>query len=348
MQAIPSKKTLIINILDILKRYSDEEHRLSQKDMLRILENEYSMKADRKAIKRNLMNLIELGYNIEYSESTRVNKAGEEETIYSGWYLVRDFSDAELRLLIDGMLFSKHIPYNQCKELINKLQGLSNIYFNTKVKHIRNLPENMPSNKQLFLTIEILDEAISKGRQVAFTYNEFGTDKKLHPRQNSEGEVREYVINPYQIVATNGRYYLICNYDKYDNVSNFRLDRITDIRLLESSVKPMKKVAGLEKGLNLPKHMAEHIYMFAGESIQVKFMAQSFLAGQIIDWFGRDVKFYDDNGETVDVRVTVNEQAMIFWALQYGQHMEVLEPAELRGKIKNAVMDIAKKYEGGQ
>ena len=340
MHPLPPKKMLIINILDILKRYSDEEHRLSQKDILEILENEYSMKADRKAIKRNLMNLIEFGYDIEYSESIRTNKKGEEETIHTDWYMVRDFSDAELRLLIDSLLFSKHIPYNQCKELIDKLKGLSNTYFDAKVKHIRNLPENMPSNKQLFLTIEILDEAISKCRQVSFTYNEYGTDKKLHPRRNDEGEIREYIINPYQIVATNGRYYLICNNDKYDNVSNYRLDRITEIRLLDSPVKPMRKVAGLEKGLNLPKHMAEHIYMFAGESVPVKFRASSDLAGQIIDWFGTDVRFSNDNGDTVDVRVTVNQQAMLYWSLQYGQFMDILEPRELRDSVKAAAMDI--------
>ena len=32
------------------------------------------MKADRKAVKRNLMNLVEFGYDIEYSESVRMIK----------------------------------------------------------------------------------------------------------------------------------------------------------------------------------------------------------------------------------------------------------------------------------
>ena len=153
------KKLLIINILDILKRYTDVDHTLSQKDIIEILLKEYSMRADRKAVKRNLMNLIDFGYNIEYSESIRVNKNGEEEVIYTDWYLVRDFSDAELRLLIDSLLFSKHIPYNQCKELIEKLEGLSNQHFKAKVKHIRNLPENKPENKQLFLTVEEIGRA---------------------------------------------------------------------------------------------------------------------------------------------------------------------------------------------
>lgn len=37
------KKLLIMNILDILRKYSDEEHRLSQKDIAEILKTEYDM-----------------------------------------------------------------------------------------------------------------------------------------------------------------------------------------------------------------------------------------------------------------------------------------------------------------
>lgn len=74
------------------------------------------------------------------------------------------------------------------------------------------MEETAPSNPQLFYTIEIIDEAIAAGRQVAFIYNAYGTDKRLHPKRD-----QEYIVNPYQIAATNGRYYLIGNYDKYGN-----------------------------------------------------------------------------------------------------------------------------------
>ena len=53
------KKLLIINILDILRKYTDEDHRLSQKEIADILKNEYGMKAERRAIRRNLMNLMD-------------------------------------------------------------------------------------------------------------------------------------------------------------------------------------------------------------------------------------------------------------------------------------------------
>lgn len=339
------KKMLIINILDILKRYTDEDHRLSQKEIMDILEREYDMKVERKAVKRNLLNLIDYGYHVEYSESVRINKKGEEETVYTDWYLEREFSDAELRLLIDSLLFSRHLPYSQCKMLIDKLENLSNRYFKSRVKHIQTLPDNELPNRQLFYTIEILDQAITKGRQVSFHYNEYHTDRMLHPRIDQEGNVRTYIVNPYQMAAVNGRYYLICNYDKYDDVSNYRVDRITDIKLLETPVKPMKNVKGLEHGLNLPKHMAEHVYMFTGESVPVTFRAKKYLMTDLFDWFGKDMKFSDETEEEVTVRVTVNLDAMRKWALQYALHVKVLKPERLVDMLKEDVRQAAEQYD---
>ena len=97
------KKLLILNILEILKQYTDEAHRLSQKEIADILKNEYMMPVERKAVKRNLSDLIEYGYPIEYRETVRMmpnKKTGvlEENHIYSDFYFARDFSEAELRL----------------------------------------------------------------------------------------------------------------------------------------------------------------------------------------------------------------------------------------------------------
>lgn len=342
MYTAQPKNMLIMNILEILKKHSDENHRLNQKEIIDLLDSEYEMKVDRKAIKRNLMNLLDFGYELEYTETIRTNKKGEQEALYSDWYLVRDFTDAELRLLIDSLLFSKHIPYSQCKELIEKLEGLSNKYFKAKVKHIRNLPEKMPNNKQIFYVIEILDEAISKGKKVEFCYNDFGTDKKLHPRMSSNGKPRRYIINLYQMVATNGRYYLIANYDKYDNISHYRVDRISDIVILDE---PVKKQKDLSETINLPKHMAEHIYMFSGESARVSMRIEKFLVGDVIDWFGKDVIFHNETETSVDVSVAANLEAMRYWAMQYANHVEVLRPEKLREEIKKNLLAAVEKYD---
>lgn len=345
MYTVQPKKLLIINILDILKKYTDENHRLSQRDILALLEKEYNMQADRKSVKRNLMDLIDFGYPISYSESVRTDKNGNEQIIYTDWYMEHEFDDGELRLLIDSLLFSKHIPYAQCRELIKKLEGLSNIYFHAKVKHICTMSETLSTNKQLFYTIDILDEAISQKKKVIFEYYSYDVDKKLYPRKRADGTVREYIVSPYQLAATNGRYYLICNYDKFDDLSNYRVDRICNIRLLDEPAKSKDQVKGLKNGLDLSGHIAEHIYMFAGESIRVKFRANRCIINDMIDFFGVGAQFSDVTETDLIVTVKVNEEDMFKWAVQYGEHAVVLEPKSLRDRVYSALKIAMRMYE---
>lgn len=343
MYQTSSKKAAILCIIEILKKHTDSEHTLTQKQIQNLLENEYGIILDRKAVKRNLTDLVDMGFDIGYSEHIRKTKNGESETTCSDWYIIRAFDDSELRLLIDSILFSKYIPHSQCKELIRKLEKQSNKYFSAKVRHVCNLPVSMPTNKELFYTIGILDEAIENGKKVKFNYSDFNLklerEKRIH-----HGKTAEYKVNPYQMVAANGRYYLICNNDKYDNVSHYRVDRIVDIEILDEPVKPMNKVEDLKNGLDLPKHMAEHIYMYCGESVNVEFRASKRIVNDIVDWFGTSIKLMNEAEETVDVCVKVNKNAMFHWAMQYGTYVEVLKPESLRSEIAQAVKAMNEKY----
>lgn len=343
MYTVQPKKLLIMNILDILKKYTDADHRLSQKDICDILKNEYSMSVDRKSVKRNLMNLIDFGFDIEYSESIRMiknrNTTGseteEESYILSDFYLNREFSDSELRLLIDGLLFSKHIPYSQCKKLISKLEGLSNVYFKSRVKHIATFPHDTTDNKQLFYNIEIIDEAITKKRKIAFKYLEYGTDKNMHIKKRPDGSVRTYIINPYQMAAKEGKYYLICNYDKYDDISNYRLDRICDIKILDEAAKPFEILpwsGGVP--LDLHKYMTEHIYMYSSANTRVKFRITKPMISDVIDMFGKDVRFSDETETHVIVSAKVNKMAMEHFTKSYAPDVVVLEPKSMADKMK--------------
>src|SRR5699024_3145347 len=160
---------------------------------------------------------------------------------------------------------SHHIPSHQRGELIKKLEKLTSKHFNSRSNHVYASRHEELINKDLFYNIKVLDQAMNEAKQVVFHYNDYMVDQalqlSLQPRVNSKGVVRAYTINPYQMVATNGRYYLICNNDYFDNISHYRVDRITNIKILETDRKPIKELAGFEQGLDLSQHMAEHIYM---------------------------------------------------------------------------------------
>ncbi len=342
------KKLLIINILDVMRRYTDSEHRLTQKEIVDLLERNYHMKADRKSVKRNLMDLIDFGYPISYTESTRTAKSGETEIVFTDWYLEHEFDDGELRLLIDSLLFSGHIPHSQRCELIRKLEGLSNEYFHAKIKHINTISGNQPANQQLFYTIDVLDEAISSGKQVTFQYCSYDVDKKLHPRKRSDGSIRMYIVNPYQLVATNGNYYLICNNDKYEDIAHYRVDRIMEIKLLDTSVKPIETVTEHKGRLDLSEHMSEHIFMFTGQSCRVTFRAKRSILNDIIDDFGMEAEFSDITEQELTVTARVNEDDMIKWAVQYGKQAVILEPTALREQVAAVLRDALSQYDTTQ
>ena len=339
------KKLLIINILEILRKYSDEEHRLSQRDIEEILAKEYGMIVDRKAIKRNITDLIDFGYDIGYSEIVRQTpdkKTGEpiENVLLTDFYLMREFTDGELRLLIDSIVFSKHIPYEQCKELVEKLAGLSNKYFSSGIKHIARMSVDKTDNKQLFLNIELINEAISKKRKVSFKYAEYGTDKKEHARRRVDGTVREYKISPYQMAAKDGKYYLICNYDKFEDISNYRVDRIRELKILDEAAKPFETLKGANgQRLNLARYMQEHVYMYASEAERVIFRANKNLISDIIDLFGKDVKFSEEGEEFITVTAMTNEMSIIHFAKSFAPDVVILSPQKVADKVR---MDLEK------
>lgn len=320
------KKLLILLILDVLERNTDADHHLTQQEILRILDAEYGVVCDRRSVKANVLDLIDMGYDINMDD---------------GYYLAsREFEDAELRMLIDSVLFSRHISTTQGKRLIDKLRKQSNKYFRAKVSHVNSLPDlHHTENKQVLIVLDTLNDAIDQGKKVLFMYNSYGTDFKLHPRRKER-----YLVNPYQMVANNGRYYLIGNVDKYDDINHYRIDRITDIEITNQPIKPIKSVSGMESGLNLPKHMAEHIYMFCGESVTVTMKAQADMMDDLIDWFGRDFRILEKGDEKIVISLKCNYNAMFYWALQYGAYVEILAPERLRQELAETIRGIDEKY----
>ena len=365
MSDIHPKKLVILYILDILQKYTDEEHRLSQKEIQNILKREYEMTVDRKAVKRNLLNLIEYGSNIEYREVSRKDifrkkdsisykgtsdfadkEISEDDLLWTDFYLKQKFTNEELRLLIDSLLFSKHIPYSQAKELIKKLESLSNIYFKSCSQYIYPLPIERTDNKQVFYNIAILDDAIRKKKKVLFEYAEYHTDKKMHLKKREDGSVREYIITPYQMAVQEGKYYLICNYDKYDDISNYRVDRIRNIQILEEKGKPFEtlKWSG-HQPMNLNEYMKEHVYMYSSENAFVKFRIVKAMISDVIDLFGKGVNFSEETDTHVSVSVHVNERAAEQFAKNYAPDVVILQPKRLRDKLRDDLKKAWEAYE---
>lgn len=342
------KKMLILDILHILQKHSDPEHTLSQHRIQELLEKEYGVRPDRKTVKRNLSKLMEFGFPIGYCEdpdkNRRVNRYGEEETILTNWFYEHEFTNGELRLLIDNVMFTGALTQTYRRDLIRKLEGLSNTYFHSVTQKIDMNVYNRLENGEILLTVETLGAAIAGEKQVSFLYNDCGLDGRLHPRLNPDRTEKRYTANPYQLVTANGHPYLICNLDGHEELTHFRLDRITQITLSETAAMPLSRIRGFENGLRLAEYLSEHPNLWSGDALHIMFRCRQNLMNDVVDWFGTNLQIEPTQDGWMTVHVRASESAMLRWAVQYAEAVEVLTPEHLRGKIADTLRDALKKY----
>ena len=339
------KKVIILYILQILKDHTDADHTMTQQQIADRLLSEYGMEVNRATVKRNISDLIDAGYAIQCDEVIRTHtdkKTGqkEENVIYTNLYYEHDFTESELHMLIDGLLFSRSVPYRYRKKLIDKLGKLSSSWFNQRMNHVRCMSADSPQNPQLFYIIEILDEAIETGKQVRVVYGNYGPDYKLQPRLDENGNAREQTLNPYQLVANEGRYYLICNNDKYDNVANYRVDRIMKISILDTPSRPKSQVKGLENGLDLSEYVYQNLNMFTSPPEDVEFIVPGTFVPIVIDFFGKHARFFPREDGSYSCRLKVSRDAMAHWAVEHANIARVVSPPglveEIRAEIRKA------------
>lgn len=320
------KKLYILYILEILKRYSDYDHPLKQVDIIHYMERDYGIVCDRKTVSRNLGDLQDAGHLIE-------RRTG------GYYYDSRDFDESELRFLIDSVFASRYIPAQYAKALIEKLQNQASIHFKKSVNHIYSLDNTRRDHRnELFLNLDFIGEAIDTNRKIAFFYQKYKQDKSLHKTTTGK-----HIANPYYIAVANGKYYLVANIDKYDNITHFRMERISDVEILPEIRKPKEKVTDFKDGHDLSAHLLEHVYMFSGPSVRVVLKVHPGGINDVIDWLGTDVGIID-RGDHLIVDTYTNQQAMKYWAVQFGEKVEVLQPDSLREEVRKMVENLHEKY----
>lgn len=137
---------------------------------------------------------------------------------------------------------------------------------------------------------------------------------------------------------------MISNTNNHDNLSNYRIDRMTDVKILDTKAKAITELKNMEKGFDMTRYMSEHIYMFSDDVSRVKFKVKKSLMGEVIDWFGLDFTVRGETEDEAILQVKSSEQAIIFWAMQYGEFVEVLEPESVRERIKENIRNMLKNY----
>lgn len=316
-----SQKQKFLALLEILYEETDENHPLSAPQLVDRLA-ERGVSCERKAIYRDMASLTAFGFDIISSVAP------------PGYYLgERLFELPELRMLVDSVKSSEFITEKKTAELIGKLKRLTSKHLAAELDEaggILGIPKNR--NEGIYYSIDTLHAAIRRGRKVHFSYYRHVIRSGRAVAQKSH----EFTVSPYALIWNDGKYYLVANYDKYDDFSHYRVDRMRLVDILAEPVRPLSEVSRFGDGFREGDYLSSIFEMYAGSYVDyIDLKCAMSCMEHVVERFGQDIYYnmLDDESFTIRVKAVIND-GLVSWILAQRGGVSVLYPPELCERVQ--------------
>lgn len=325
-------KLKLLYLKEIFEKHSDEQHILNAGDIADRLLRDYGIECERKSVYKDIEVLMDYGMDIVKTRSPK-----------NGFFLASgSFELAEIRLLSDAVQAADFITKNKTKKLIEKIEGFTSVYHAEVLKkqvYIDNRPKS--GNESVYYVIDALDNAIKAGKKVKFSYSRRKMDDKYAARK----ETRMFTLSPYALIWSNDHYYLVANNEKYDNLMNVRVDRISGVSILDEKARPVSEVSGYKRYFDAADYAAKTFNMFTGEMQMVELRCSNAILEPIFDRFGERVntRKYDDSHFLLRTEAAISE-GLVSWIMQFGTDIEAIAPQNLRDMVIQRTESILNVY----
>ncbi len=326
-----SQKQKFLTLLQILYERTDEDHPLSAPQLVEMLA-ENGITCERKAIYRDIESLVDYGFDILSSTSP------------PGYFWGRRlFEMPELRMMVDSIKSSEFITEKKTAEMIERIKHLTSVYQGQELDQMNGIigrPKNR--NEGIFYIIDSLHTAICQKRKVHFSYYRHIIKGGRIASQKSH----EFVVSPYALVWNDGKYYLVANYDKYNNFSHYRLDRMRNVEVLFEPSRPLSQFSSYSSTFDEIDYLKGIFEMYSGtkkEYIYIK--CNNNCIEHVVDRFGLDIvcDTFDKNHFTLRIKATVND-GLVSWILAQRGNVTVIYPPELADRVRNTLASMMSQY----
>jgi predicted DNA-binding transcriptional regulator YafY len=303
----------ILYLYKIFLDKTDEQHYLTMSDIVNQLKL-YGISAGRKALYEDIEALKAYGLDI-ITIKGRV----------SAYYVAsRDFELPELKLLADAVSSSRFLTEKKSSELLKKIENLSSVHEAKQIQrqvYVTNRVKAM--NERIYLNVDVIHRAIAENKKIRFRYFDYNIQKKKTYRAGSR------ICSPYALAWDDERYYLIAYYDNRQTISNFRIDRMESVEIIDEKAVPKPE------NFIVADYMNSSFSMFSGTTQDVKLRFDNQLINAVIDRFGKGITIFPDGDSHFTVRVKVkaeHPEPFFGWLFQFGTMAEIIEPCELRDR----------------
>ena len=308
----------LVKIVELLRQESSEENPLRTSD---IVEKGAGMGVfvDKRTLSKDVEFLNSQGFDI------KTKTVGHQRAYYIE---KREFSVPELKILIDAVQAASFITDSQTREFISKIADLGGsrkseilkenvVCFNT-TKH---------TNESIYQNVSELEKALTGKKQASFYYFDRNEDGEKVYRK----EKKRYVVEPMALIFNDDNYYLMTWNAKYEGITNYRVDRMDEVSVEETSVS--------EKAIMETKDIAafrqQAFKMYGGNLEDVVLEFNEKLIGVVHDKFSENTKMI----RTAPGKCVASVQVQIAptfwgWLFQFVGEMRIISPDPLMEEYK--------------
>ena len=153
------------------------------------------------------------------------------------------------------------------------------------------------------------------------------------------------LISPYALTWQDDHYYVIGNYEKYDNLLHLRLDRMYKVEITDMPQRHYSEVSEYTDRFDTPDYTSKLFGMHGGEMCEIELCCSKKITEQVADRFGEDIfiKKVTDEDFCFTVRAALSD-ALVSWVISYGDRVKVLSPERLRDMILQRTEQVLKLY----
>lgn len=269
MASIQPKILTPLLMLRILEEYSDEKHPLTREEIESLMDEKYGIVMERKTFFRHIKNLQGLREEGIYIYRTTVKSKDPEEGTCAGFYVGdRAFNELELRVIIDALSGSQYLSQWETEDLVKRLSSLGNRHFQKRMKAYQFIGRGgKTGNKKLMLHLEVIDEAITEGKQISF--NRLCLNSKGEQVISGRPKV---VCTPIRYFVKDRNYYLVVAKTvdeellKYDTpfkegdlqLEAYTLSKIDNVEKLALPAQNYHAMPEFRQGMDWQKLLREH------------------------------------------------------------------------------------------
>ena len=234
---------------------------------------------------------------------------------------------------MDAVRAAGFVTKKKTRELVDKIAGLAGgKRGDTLRRNVVRFDTVKSENENIYYSVNEITQAIIAGKKISFNY--FYLDEKLRRVYRTDADDPEkrriYVVSPEQTVFADDKYYLFCHDDKHGDVVQYRVDRMSNVSMIDEDKTPAKEAADFD----LSKHKLQLFGMFGGKEAAVKIKADRSLLDVVIDKFGGGADITAPGGK-ITLRADVQVSPMfVAWCCSFGNQMEVVAPAWVRDMVK--------------